>query len=492
MRHMLTVVCVLLMEFVSFTLLPLNSISASAAERQKLTESDDLVQKYFEESRILSEEFTPLYRQLQKEGVVALSDGQKVPDFERWEKEYYQPLFEKSKRAMLRVSGVNDYLSMWESEIPLKIITDIRDLSFDKNKAEDIQTTTIPYNLYDMPFNWFPGMQLFALSTLAVVYERRNEILRNTVYEDTENGAKIRALSSYIRNPWTVSAMSSDSEIDNEARTTFERMGIWYVFPPRYDAMSFDYSWCVMAIYSFKNERAREVLYKMALRSFERDDSSLSDWAVYYLTLSPDSKSFLPKVKAHLKELIGTFQKDESTLSQTLFDETGGLLDRSMDVFRKTLTGLRPSRSSQEEKTYQLLDAIRRLLVLERSLEFNEKIPENERKRFEIVRRELAISWALAPKYNRAGPHITASLKKGEEQFEIYAADYEIPAYGTQSFDWEEYGKSSIYSDEKYRQEIKHFYENELANPRLKYSDVQKKYLQKKLDIIREIERRAI
>ena len=125
-------------------------------------------------------------------------------------------------------------------------------------------------------------------------------------------------------------------------------------------------------------------------------------------------------------------------------------------------------------------------------MEFNEKIPENERKRFEIVRRELAISWALAPKYNRAGPHITASLKKGEEQFEIYAADYEIPAYGTQSFDWEEYGKSSIYSDEKYRQEIKHFYENELANPRLIYSDVQKKYLQKKLDIIREIERRAI
>ncbi|MBR4752646.1 MAG: hypothetical protein IK077_12900, partial [Thermoguttaceae bacterium] len=82
------------------------------------SEADALLEKYVEESQKLSDEFTPLYEYLRKEAFVEKYSK----DIERWEREYYQPLFERSKQAMLRVADCDDYLSMWEKKVPQRII----------------------------------------------------------------------------------------------------------------------------------------------------------------------------------------------------------------------------------------------------------------------------------------------------------------------------------------------------------------------------------
>ncbi|MBR5758102.1 MAG: hypothetical protein IKX88_05860, partial [Thermoguttaceae bacterium] len=94
---------------------------ASANVLTSDSETDALLEKYVEESQKLSEEFAPVYEHLRKEGIV-LINSKKVKDVERWEREYYQPLFERSKQAMLRVADCDDYLSMWEKKVPQRII----------------------------------------------------------------------------------------------------------------------------------------------------------------------------------------------------------------------------------------------------------------------------------------------------------------------------------------------------------------------------------
>lgn len=458
MRYILIIICLsslIVVLYALFSQRQQTTMNEIKHQNPNLTERDVLFENYLEESRTLQEEFIPLRNRLSEEAFVVFDDGHKIMDFVRWEKEYYQPLFEKSKQAMKRFSGTDDYLLLWENKIPQKLLA--------KNKEHDEIRASSFYN--DLP--------LLTLYTLAIANERRGEILRDTVYEDSEKGAEIRELGSVspIANPWAGSMMRF-CDHNKDVREMYERMGIWYDFPPRGNIWPiFEPSWYIMVIYSFKNERSRNVLYDIVIHSEEKYDS-FADWAVYYLTLSPGSEEFLPKVKTLLKEKIVTFQKEEPELSQTFFNEKGELLDRSMDKLRRIP---RARSEYKKETTYRLLKNIRRLLILKRSLEFNEKVPENERKRFEIVRRELAISWALARKYDRGAPRTTAGLKKGEEHFEIYAAEYEIPVYGIQSFYWVENGESSIYTQENYGQKLKDFYVKELVNPRSIYTDIQKK-----------------
>ena len=149
------------------------------AERQEA--DDQLFEKYIQESIKLQEEFTPLCKQLLTEAIIEI-DGRKITDYVRWEKEYYQPLFEKSKQAMERVTGTDDYLSMWENRIPQRLSANMAKWSKDKSSAE-VQSTNIPYSNFT---------SLSTIYSLAICYERRHEILENTEYEDTEKGEEKR------------------------------------------------------------------------------------------------------------------------------------------------------------------------------------------------------------------------------------------------------------------------------------------------------------
>ena len=435
------------MTILLFVLASLRTTSSNADDRPEPVESDALVKSYLEESQRLYDEFTPLYRRLRDKA----EDGLKISDYERWEKEYYQPLFAKSREAMRRIADVDDYLSAWEKKVPQKIMTAMQDFAWDKEKVEEMSASSIPYS--------------------------------------GQIGEKIRESARFapsMRNPWESGGMAPDGDRQREAevRDSFRRRGVWYVFPPRSYQPTYDSSWFAMAIYSFKNERARKILFEIACSS-EEQDRPFSDWAVYYLALSPGAGEYLSKTKALLKERIVLFQKEEPELSKTLFNESGELADRSMEEYGKVLLD---SYRNLKTKTYQSLIQIRRLLILERSLEFNEKIPENERKRFEIVRRELALSWAMTRKRNAVSPRTTVRLLKGEEHFAIYAAEYAAPVAGAQDFYWEGQEGDSLYRQERYRNEVKSFYEKELTNPRFPYTDVQKRFIQNQLDKIREIE----
>lgn len=493
MRRGLTTTCRISLTILLLVLANLRATKSNADDRPRPAESDALVRSYLDESQRLYDEFTPLYRRLRDEDRRLrdeAKDGLKISGYERREKEYYQPLFAKSREAMRRIAGTDDYLAAWEKKVPQKIMAAMQIFAWDKEKVEELSATSIPYSgqigeFWENPF----GMQLFMLSTLAVVDERRDEILKDSVYENSEKGAKIRESARFslsMRNPWTLGGMAPDDDRRREAevRNSFQRIGVWYVFPPRSYQPTYDSSWYAMAIYSFKNERARKILFEIAC-SQDEQDRPFSDWAVYYLSLSPGAEEYLSRTQTLLKERIALFQKEEPALSKTLFNESGELADRSMEEYGKVLLD---SYRNLKTKTYQSLIQIRRLLILERSLEFNEKIPENERKRFEIVRRELAISWALTRKRDVGSPRTTVRLKKGEEHFAIYAAEYAAPVAGTQDFCWEGQEEESLYRQERYRNELKSFYEKELTNPRFPYTDVQKRYIRNQLDRIREIE----
>lgn len=429
------------------------SAATQGVEGQSLTEDDVLLETYLEESRRLYEEFDPLHRE--------------PSVYELAEREDARLLLERSKEAAQRISGVLDYLSMWEHKVPLKVI----ELPLDSHWG--LLAAEFPYDPY------WADTRLLILYTLDVIYDRHNEILKDTIYENAVRGAEIREserISATARNPLT------EKENDGaEVRETSGRTGDQFVFPPRNLDVVFDCSWYVMAIYSFKNERSLNLLYEIACDSGE-NYAMLAYWACYYLAFSPGSNELLPDVKRRLKESIASFQKEDPELSRTLFNEDGELSDSSMGALRALLRKLKVSSLPQEITAYRSLDQIHRLLILAGSLEFNEKVPENERERFEIVRRELAISWALAPKLNCGTPIPTIGLKEGEEHFRIYLAEYEVPVVWKKEFYSRDENAARSYTLREKRQELKLFYENELANSRSIYTDLQKRYVQEELD----------
>ena len=469
MRSYFVVFCLLSLALVSSALFAQEPSEATqGVEGQSLTEDDVLLETYLEESRKLSEEFTPLHNRLCKEGFVVLDAGKKLKthDYERWEKEYYQPLFRKAKEAMEIVLGVDDYLSMWENKIPQKLWA-AGQREFDKGAS-------VPYTSWALSKG---ELSLLTLYTLAVAYDQRSEILKDSVYEDSPEGADFRedvtAFTEYsIRNPWEFQGAYKD-----EICEMFKRIEVWYIFPPRmWEYATFDDSWHAMAIYSFKNERSRNILYEIASES-EEDYGALADWACYYLALSPGSNELLPDVKNRLKERIAVFREEEPVLGGTLFNKDGKQSDSSMKTWRELASG-RYSSDTKKAATARALCVIQRLFYLERTLEFNEKVPEKERERFEIVRRELAISWALSNKTSSILYRPFACLKKGEEHFKIYCAEYEIPWLEPRGF----YSLGEKDSSSVTGQELKLFYERELANPRPIYTDLQKRYVQEELD----------
>ena len=241
---------------------------------------------------------------------------------ERWERECYQPLLEKTKKRMAEMIGIDDYLSLWEHGIPQKMSAYLKRPE-GKNYGEVHDSFML---------NW----------VRAVLSERKAVILKSTKYENTENGET--------------------------------RIGGWVGIIDG----KLDESWYVMAIYSFQNDRARGLLFDMATRCDA--DEFLSSLAIYYVSLCQNTTELLPKVQC--------------------------LLEQS-----------------------QAHELITRLTQLEKSLNFNEKIPVEERERYDAVRRELAISRSSSRTTMRGAPTISVTLRKGEEHFESYLKEYAIPGH---------------------------------------------------------------
>ena len=390
---------------------------------QNSLKDGELFENYLDESRKLAKEFATLFEQLINEALIEV-DGWKIPDYVRWEKEYYQPLFENSRQAMARITGTDDYLEMWENKIPQKIVTSMTDWSKGKG-YDETQSINIPYGDY---LSNLENLPLSTICTLAICCEHRDEILKDTEYEDSERGGKIRDLrQGIIQNPWAItSGMGRLSPIQSqEIHEQFKRLNMYFVFPLRFPGTrtTFDNSWHTMAIYSFKNDRARDLLFEMATCSDDKYDP-LADWAIYYLSLFPNSGELLPKVNNLLDEAITIAQQDNVNIK--LFYENDELTVHSLKPFNLTFSGISIPNS--------ILFKIWRLLTLKRSLEFNEKIPVEERERFDAFRRELAISWSLCAKRDRKVPEASATLQKGDEHFEIYFLEYGMPGYGNSHF----------------------------------------------------------
>ena len=454
--------------FVCLTIMavPLFSQQVTMDNMDSLNLANDgpLYEKYIKESQKLHDEFTTLRERMNKE--VADVDEQWYNGVGRWEREYYQPFYEKSKQAMRRVTGTDDDLSFWENSIPQKISKGIKD----KDQSREFQ-------------RFGEGSYLFLNYTLAIVHERRAEILRGTEYDDSDKGEKIRKLRpDRFYTSWP--GLGPNPTEQEKYREELKKMNIYFVFPPRFlqFGTTYDESWQIMAVYSFKNDRARDLLLDIAVNPSEKV-GSLASWAVYYLSLFPNSGVLLPKIKTLLQEQILIAQRERPDLSESLFHDNGELKDLSLKQYRYTLSNIRYLPDSIDQmRTYDIFYKIWRLLILKNSLEHNEKIPEEERGRFEILRRELAISWALCAKHNRKSPEISAVLKNGDEHFEIYLKEYGIPTYGNISFQWEEDDEPYPYSRENPRwQTRKAFYENELANPRPIYTESQLDYLRMKV-----------
>lgn len=340
--------------------------------------------EFLEEYRKLLKEFAPIHEQLRREAFI-LHDRWLSMDHERCEKEYFQPLSEKSKNVMEKIIGTNDYLFLWENNIPQNICAYIEE----QFKGEDYFEARDLHDLFMLNY------------TLDVFYEHRAEILKDTSYDgiktEARNLNKLRGRG--INNPLFSVAGSGDLSINT----------------------MFDTSWYIMAIYSFKNDRASDILFDMcadfhAVSGFFVDYDVLGDWAVYYLSLFPNSAELLPKVRSLLKGAIAEEQKNHPDRAQLFLNENDEVINpwETLRFFRTSPTVVFPP-------------TLLRLARLVRALEFNEKIPADKRERFDTFRREIAITWSLAKKSPRTTIRVPVTLPKGYEHFERFFQEYRVP-----------------------------------------------------------------
>ena len=381
------------------------------------------VDRYFAESERIHKLFSVRKEQLKESSLVI--GGRRVDNYyERYEEGFYRPLYREVKKAMARVLGTADYLAFWEN---LTLVQDI---------SKSNKSITIPYA-------GEISLDLLTIYSLAILYENRENILKSTVYEDSEIGDQYR--KNDLKNLWFL--FKSDDSYENAILTTgraflgteepaiteyirssFHKMNIWLIFPPRYSVRAtFDPSWHIMAIYSFKNERSRKILYDIATNNIDdRFLISLARFATFYLPLSYDSNDFIPSLNALLKT---DFEQFYNQCPEQLKEKLDGkeVDNLTNNEFNNILNEFKNEYPWIDIFSNFCYDYMRRLLKLRDSLLFNEKIPLSERDRFEVVRRELAVSWALSDKFTIFGPRAEVILKKGEEHFVEYLREYYVP-----------------------------------------------------------------
>ena len=393
---------------------------------------------YFAESERLRKVFDVRRKRLSKETSL-VTEGRRVDNYyERYEEGFYQPLYSEVKKAMARVLGTDDYLAFWE------------DLTLVQEISKSNKNITIPYASEI-------SLDLLTIYSLAILYENRENILNGTIYEDSEIGDQYRKKNSKKLGMLFNSSYTYENAIlttgrgflgneqpivTNNIRSVFHKMNIWLIFPPRYSIRTtFDYSWHIMAIYSFKNERARKILYEIATNNI--DDYvliSLARFATFYLSFFYDSSDLIPPLNERLETAFEQLynQCPESLKEQLdgkdVKDLTSGEFNNILEEFRKK--HLNFSYDVIYSSSYHYPN---RLLTLRDSLLFNEKIPSSERERFDIVRRELAISWALTSKLEARSPQAKVFLREGEEHFVEYLREYYVPGPTSPEYFFEEH-----------------------------------------------------
>jgi hypothetical protein len=188
---------------------------------------------------------------------------------------------------------------------------------------------------------------------------------------------------------------------------------------PRQDNEVFHLTWHVMAISSFENDRARDLLFEIST-GLKNKNRPLANWAAYYLSLFPGSDELLPKIKVLLEEEIAREQKDFPDRAKIWLSENG---------FVKN-----PFQESIQIGTQwmQCNSRLHRLARLVRALEFNGTIPVEERERFNVFRREFAISYALrrvTPGGTIQTTQVSMTLPRNYEHFETYFQEYRLPGF---------------------------------------------------------------
>ena len=222
---------------------------------------------YCAESERLRKVFDARIERLSKETVFEI-DGRYVVDCKNWEKEYYQPLYREVKNAMARVLGTDDYLAIWEN---LTLVQEIAKINI-----------TIPYTYRTKFYRNEISLDLLTIYSLAILYENRENMLKDTIYEVSEINGQYRENNSII---------------------------ILNTFPPQaFATTTFDLSWHIMTVYSFKNERSRKILYEIATNNI--DDYvlvSLASFATFYLSFFYDSFDLIPPLNERLENAFDQF-----------------------------------------------------------------------------------------------------------------------------------------------------------------------------------------
>ena len=109
-------------------------------QQPDVTNLDTILERYIEESKKLKDEFTPVWERLRQETFITGKHGSRDVDIKKWETEYYRPLFEKSRQAMIRITGRDDYLALWKNQIPQQIFQTIG--------QEELRSLEIPIGNY--------------------------------------------------------------------------------------------------------------------------------------------------------------------------------------------------------------------------------------------------------------------------------------------------------------------------------------------------------
>lgn len=442
-------------------------------------------QHYLAESEALSKEFQPIAESLRNKE----QSGIKVD----WNEDYYKPLFEKTKKATLRFTQKEDLRSAFESLLlhgyyPLY-----------NQQEQQLYSDGRGQHLYEkinfayLPVQYCRGLDIIRIINLIIVKERRKEIVQGTFYGDMEKQKKI--INERIENSdGTWVGMLGVDVYHKLLQFEYPILAGTPLSPPLgyiVDGVpnpflrgthTLDGPFPIIVIWSYKDDRARDFLFELATSS-EGFYDHIADQAIYFLTLFPNSGELQPKVKILLKEKITKARQDEPNWSERLFNENGELKDPTMQQLHKVLSEL--SGLSHQKNTHVTFFTIGRLLALRQALEFNEKIPAEERERYNIVRRELAISWFLdAGSASHVPVKHSVMLQKGDEHFEVYFSEYiDNPCF----FVWENEGNFYPFSTGNPDwQKRKMLYEHELAHPRPIYTKNQIEYLKTR---IKELER---
>jgi len=397
-----------------------------------------LLERYIHEAEKLNDISVPIMNYLGKHAWIQVRYG-KERDRDKWTQEYQLPLFEAAKAAMRRVTGTDNYLEIWEKKIPERIVKLISE-----SGTRDSGMILVPELSLSDRWRHVP---LCSLYTNAIIHESQSELLAG-MFQRVYGGGS-RSFGGFG---------GGGTGIAEQPFTLVPK-----TFPAFVDLCdTYDPSWEILAIYSFQNDRSRDLLFELATRPGDEHDG-LADFAVYYLTLLPNSGVLLPRAKILLNDTVANEQENYPDRARHFLNENGSVIDPFRES--KRVNGI------WVDGNPQLL----RIARLVRGLEFNEKIPTEERKRFDLFRREMAINWSLSNKWARRPPQMSATLRKEEERFRIYFREFVVPLCIIRIYSEYTDDFSKVPSDDPYWQNHKMFLERELEKSI--YTKHQKEYI---------------